>query len=47
MRCKRNFKIPLISIDHLIQLKRKSKRKQDLADVEALKILKKIIKKSK
>lgn len=42
-----NIKIPLISIDHLIQLKRKSKRKQDMADVESLKTLKKIMKKNK
>jgi len=42
-----NIKIPLISIDHLIQLKRKSKRKQDLADVESLMTLKKIIRKNK
>jgi hypothetical protein len=42
-----NIKIPLISIGHLIQLKRKSKRKQDLADVESLKTLKKIIRKNK
>jgi hypothetical protein len=42
-----NIKIPLISTGHLIQLKRKSKRKQDLADVESLKTLKKIMRKNK
>lgn len=34
--------IPLISIDHLIKLKEESGRKQDEADIEALKKIKKL-----
>jgi hypothetical protein len=42
-----NIKIPLISIEHLIQLKKKSGRKQDLADIESLKTLRRILRKKK
>jgi hypothetical protein len=34
--------IPIVSVDHLIKLKEMSGRKQDEADVEALKKIKKL-----
>lgn len=35
-----NFRIPVVSIDHLIKLKSMAKRKQDISDIESLKRLK-------
>lgn len=43
----KGIKIPLISINDLIKLKRISGRNQDLADVEALERVKKILKEKK
>lgn len=43
----RDTKIPLLSIDHLISLKKELGREQDLSDVEALEKIKEILKKGK
>jgi predicted nucleotidyltransferase len=39
-----NIKIPVISIDHLVQLKKQAGRLQDISDIEALKKLSKELK---
>ena len=40
-----DFKIPVVSIGHLIKLKRIAARKQDISDIESLKRLKRLRKK--